>query len=160
MLIIVKIILLITFFTIVYQDIKDRLTYWFLYPIVALCCGTLMFKSMGLKVFIATITFNIAVVSLILLVIFLYTRLIKKMIFKAVIGLGDVLLFYALCFSFAMVSFYVLFIFSFVFAFVLQLLLKKNFKDKTVPLAGFMSLFFGLVYLAHWAGVINSVYQI
>ena len=36
----------------------------------------------------------------------------------------------------------------------------KKQKTVTVPLAGYMSLFFLISYVCHWAGVVNAVYTI
>lgn len=160
MFVVIKIILIITFIVILYQDLKERQADWFLFPIVGFCSGVLMYSQMVSEVFIATVLFNMSLVTVMLLLMSLVTILIMKRRPREVIGLGDVLFFYVLTFCFAMVSFYVLFIFSFIFALALQLIFKKNFKDKTVPLAGFIGVFFGLVYISYWTGIIDSIYHI
>jgi hypothetical protein len=90
---------------------------------------------------------NLLFVSILLAVCLAYSKLILKQRFFEVMGFGDVLFFIFLCFTFSIISFIVLFVFSLLFA----LILNKVFHQKhlaTVPLAGNMSLFFSIVYLA------------
>jgi hypothetical protein len=47
---------------------------------------------------------------------------------------------------FSTISFLTLFVFSLVFALVVHQFLKNNHPEETVPLAGYMSLFFGSIY--------------
>jgi hypothetical protein len=47
-----------------------------------------------------------------------------------------------------------------VFSLVLHLCLSKFQKTVTVPLAGYISLFFGIVFMGVWSGLINSLYII
>ena len=73
-------------------------------------------------------------------------------------GLGDLLLFIALAFTFASVSFIILFVFGLLFSLILHLLFKNKSKLKTVPLAGYLSLFFLVAYLSHWFGLLPTLY--
>jgi apolipoprotein N-acyltransferase len=56
------------------------------------------------------------------------------------------LFFVCIAFSFSIVSFLFLFIFALLFSLLLYLVLKHRQTEKTVPLAGYMSLFFAVVY--------------
>lgn len=147
----------IVFGAILYQDVKERLVYWFLFPIVALGIGWLFFSNTLPELFLASIIANLMFVSALLLVAFLYSKIKLKMKFDQVIGLGDILFFLAACFSFSTLSFLVVFISALIFSLILHLSVKN--KKQSVPLAGYMSLFFGLTYLGHWSGIIHSVYQ-
>jgi hypothetical protein len=60
-------------------------------------------------------------------------------------GLGDVLFFIAICFSFPTVNFITIFVFAVFFSLAFFWTLKKRYHFSTVPLAGFMSLFFAIV---------------
>ncbi|WP_379852787.1 hypothetical protein [Flavobacterium zhouii] len=71
----------------------------------------------------------------------------KKPLLKEVFGLGDVLFFIFMAFSFSIISFFVLFVFALVFSLLLHSVLQHKQIVKTVPLAGYMSLFFGVVYV-------------
>lgn len=152
-----KIILTIAFGAILYQDVKERLVYWFLFPIMALSIGWLFYSNTLPELFVASIIANLMFVSALLLVVFLYSKIKLKMKFNQVIGLGDILFFLTICFSFSTLSFLVVFISALIFSLILHLSVKN--KKQSVPLAGYMSLFFGLAYLGYWTGVIHSVYQ-
>lgn len=155
---IIKILLLIALGFITYQDVKDRQIYWFLLPFVGLCAGLIHFVSTLKELFLTSVIVNLIFVSILLLVVLLYTKFKLKTSFKNALGLGDVLFYFAIAFSFSTISFIVIFISALIFSLVLHLTLKS--KHKTVPLAGYMSFFFGLTYLSFWFGVIKSVYQI
>jgi len=155
---VIKVILILVLGFILYQDVKERQVYWFLFPIIALCAGFLFFFKTLSVVFLASIMLNLIFVSILLLVIFFYTKLKLKTNFKQVFGLGDVLFFFAIAGSFSSISFMVIFTSALIFSLAIHLLLKSNVQS--VPLAGYMSLFFGLTYLGFWTGLINSVYQI
>ena len=87
----------------------------------------------------------------------LYSTHKLKTSIKNVIGLGDVFLFIAISVSFPTVTFIVMFVFSLLFALILHGILSKK-ENETVPLAGYMSLFFVLIYTAHWLGFYKSLY--
>jgi len=155
---IVKIILILTLGFIFYEDVKERQVYWILFPLIAVGCGVLHYFETLPELFFGAVAINLIFVSVLILLVFLYTRYKLKASFNQAFGLGDLLIFLALSFSFSTVTFIILFNCGFLFSVVLHLTIKKNFI--TVPLAGYMSLFFGLTYLAYWSGFINSVYTI
>ena len=157
MAIFIKIVLILILFYITYQDIKERQVYWFLFPAAALGCGILFYKATISELFLLSVAFNLCFISLLLLVVYLYSKVKLKTPFSQSFGLGDVLLFVGLAFTFSTLSFLVIFIGALCFALLLHLVVKQ--KQPTVPLAGYMSLFFGLTYLAYWAGIINGVYS-
>jgi len=158
MLVFIKIALILSLVFILLQDIKSRLVYWFLFPIAGLCCGILHYYNTLTELFYLSILFNLVFVIILLLIVYLYTKFKIKTTFDKVFGLGDVLLFLALALSFSSISFIVFFSSALIFALVLHLVLNN--KSTTVPLAGYMSLFFGCTYLAYWLGFINSLYSI
>jgi hypothetical protein len=75
----------------------------------------------------------------------LYAKLKLKKSIQEVFGLGDLLFFCLLAVSLPIISFLVVFIFSLIFSLVVFILIKKSLKHKTVPLAGFQSLFFAII---------------
>lgn len=158
--VILKIILITTLIMVLFQDIKERQVYWFLFPIVGLCAGILFYQNTLPQLFYATVVINLAFVLILMTVILLYSRLKLKTPISNTFGLGDGLLFFALIFSFSSVSFIILFVFGLIFSLVLHLILKKNSKHQTVPLAGYLSLFFAIAYLSNWIGILESVYTI
>lgn len=140
-----KFILILLFFTILYQDCKDRLVYWFLYPLVGILALVIQYFILPFNSILLNVGTNLILVLFLLLVCYVYTRL-RKLEFTNSFGLGDVLFFIFIAFTFSTISFLVLFIFSLFFSLLLHLVLSRKDKQKTVPLAGYMSLFFGVVY--------------
>lgn len=154
---ILKFILIAALIMVFIQDIKDRYVYWFCFPIIAICSGVLLYNKMMPEVFFVTIVMNLMFVTFLILIVFVYSKFKLKVKFFDTFGLGDILLFLAITFSFSSLSFYIIFIFSLIFSLLLHLLLKQKSVLKTVPLAGYMSLFFGIIFISHWMGFINSI---
>jgi hypothetical protein len=154
----IKILLMLSLVTIFYQDVKERQVYWFLFPLIAICSALLFFTNTLSELFLTAVILNTIFIVLLLMIVFMYSKFkLKK---NHTIGLGDVLFFVVAAFAFSTISFIVVFISSLIFSLVLHTLLNQDKKSITVPLAGYMSLFFGLTYLAYWAGFIQSVYQL
>ena len=155
-----KIVLILTFLLIFYQDTKERLVWWFLFPIIGLICGFLYVSETSFELFLYSALFNCAFVLILLSILFLYVRVIMRIQIKETIGLGDVLFFFALTCTFSLVSFITLFVFSLIVSLLLHVILSKKKTTKTVPLAGYMSLFFAISYLANWSGLITHLYSL
>jgi len=144
---VLKLLLVIVFIFIFVQDYKDRKVYWFLYPIIGILVFLIQLQSVSLYTSLTNLIFNLFFVSFLLLVCYLYATLkLQQHLLSEVFGLGDVLFFIFITFSFSMVSFFILFVFSLVFSLLLHLALQHRQTEKTVPLSGYMSLFFGVVY--------------
>ena len=156
----IKIVLIISFGIILFQDMKDRQVYWFLFPIVGLCAGILFYLKTLPELFYLSVILNLLFVSILLGIVFFYTRFKLKIDFSKAIGLGDVLLLFALILGCASISFMVLLPSAFLFSLILHLVISKKQKTNTVPLAGYMSLFFGITYLGFWLGIIDTLYQV
>ena len=156
---ILKLILLTAFVSVSYQDLKDRSVYWFLFPAIGICAGILFIMQTSTNLFLETLLFNLLFIGLLLGVIFLYASFKLKMKLSDAFGLGDGLLFVALAFSFAQLTFIIVFVFGLVGSLLLHLVLKKS-KSESVPLAGYMSVFFALAYAAHWMGFLTTVYTL
>ena len=140
-----KLILIFLLFTILYQDCKERLVYWFLYPMVGVLALAIQYFILPFNSILLNISTNLILILFLLLVCYMYTKL-RKIEFANSFGLGDVLFFIFISFTFSTISFFVLFIFSLFFSLLLHLFLSQKDREKTVPLAGYMSLFFGVVY--------------
>jgi hypothetical protein len=142
-----KLLLIGVFLLVFIQDCKDRKVYWFLYPVIGILVFVLQIKAISVYPALLNAGFNLGFVSLLLVVCFLYAKIkLRKPFLTEVFGWGDILFFVAIAFSFSMVSFVILFVFALLFSLLLHLVLKQNQTEKTVPLAGYMSLFFGGVY--------------
>lgn len=144
---ILKLLLMGVFFLVFFQDYKDRKVYWFLYPIIGILVFVLQMQTASMYPALINSGFNLVFISLLLLVCYAYAKLkLRQPLLKEVFGLGDVLFFVCIAFSFSIVSFLILFVFSLLFSLLLHFSLQYKQTEKTVPLAGYMSLFFGIVY--------------
>lgn len=143
-----KIFLIIFLGIIFYQDIKFREVYWFLFPIIGILMSLIFIKATILNYFLLNIYFNIALVSFIVFILFLCSKIVfKKKFLNHSFGLGDLLFFFSFSLGFPSVTFIILFTFSILFSLLMHLILKSQKQIKTVPLAGFMSAFLIFVYL-------------
>lgn len=130
-----------------YQDAKSRMVHGFLFPVTAILLGILHYVHVEKISFFVGIAGNIGFISLLIFVLFLYSKIRLKMPFiNGSFGLGDLLFFYAICFAFPNFTFTVLFVFAVFFAMALHLLMRKRQRDKTIPLAGYMALFFAITF--------------
>ncbi|HRE76418.1 MAG TPA: general secretion pathway protein [Flavobacterium sp.] len=137
------VVLLFIFF----QDYKERMVYWFLFPVVGIIGGLIQINLFPKEVFFLNSLYNLILVSLLLGIGGIYMKLIRKKSFvNESMGSGDILFFIFLCFCFPTITFVVLLVFSLFFSLVIHIILIKKEQNKTVPLAGLMALFFGSVY--------------
>lgn len=142
-----KSVLIVVFFTIFHQDNKERLVSAYLYFLVALL-GTILyaFYSPNYFVLIFEVLINLLIILTVLLVAYLTSRLIfKNKFLNHSFGIGDAFMFISLCFLFPSSTFILFFVFSLFSSLIIHLIFNK--KNKTIPLAGFMSLFYGLIYI-------------
>jgi hypothetical protein len=130
-----------------------------LFLAVALLCGFLHYRNTLPELFLTATAINLFFVLILVIAVFLYSRIKLKTEMKQVFGSGDLLLFLGLAFSFSSISFMVLFSSALVFSLLVHLVLKKN-NPGTVPLAGYMSMFFAVVYLVHWLGFADMLYKL
>ena len=137
----------ITLALITIQDYRDRSVYWFLYALAGLLVlGIHMIQNPIYTVLLNSFS-NLIFISVLLLFAGLYSKIrFKKRLINESIGLGDVLFFIAMSFAFAPISFLILFVFSLLFSLAIHLFLNPVKNAATVPLAGHMALFFGMVY--------------
>lgn len=156
----IKTILMLTFLLIFLQDIKERQVYWFLFPIIGFLSGILFYKKTLPELFFSSVITNMIFIFILIFVIFLYTKFKLNTKVLDTIGLGDLALFFVLSVSFSSISFISIFISALIFSLILHLFLVKTQNAVTVPLAGYMSLFFLLSYICYWTGFINNVYTI
>lgn len=152
-----KIILILVLGAIFYQDLKERQVYWFLFLFLGICAALLFYSNTYQEVFILSIIINLIFVLFLIFGVVVYSRLKLKTNWNSTFGYGDVFFFLAIALSFSTISFIVIFVGALVFSLAAHMILSK---DKTVPLAGYMSLFFAATYLGHWLGILNAIYQI
>lgn len=141
-----KVILITVFALIFYQDTKERLVYWILYPVAGVLAFVIHCWEVGIIPAAVSSLMNLAFVSVLLLSGMAYARSTGRRFINESIGTGDILLFVFLAFSFSGVAFLVLFTFSLLFSLLMHLVFKNRHQNPTVPLAGYMSVFFAAVY--------------
>lgn len=154
----IKILLQVFLILIAYQDIKNREVSAFLFPLTAFCFGYLFWEHTLLELFITYTIINIVFVTILLLIVWAYSRFKMKLPMSATFGAGDICMFYALTVSYASVSFITIFVFSLLFSLLLHWVIRKNSHNQTVPLAGYVSIFFSITYFAYWIGIIDNLY--
>lgn len=143
-----KILIIFIFGFIFWQDFEDRLVFWFLYPIVGIIGFLIQIALLPISILLINTLINLVLILTISLILFVYTKIIlKKKFVDESIGIGDLLFFVFLCFCFSSISFIVLFVFSLLFSLLLHFIFKNKYTVKeNLPLAGYMSLFFAIVY--------------
>lgn len=155
-----KMILLIILGVIVYEDITSRMVHWILFPLATFFLGYSFFEQSNPIFFLTTVGMNILLVSGIMLILFLYAKLImKKPFLNTSFGLGDLLFFYAISVAFPTVTFIVLFVFALIFSLCLHLVRKRKDIEPSVPLAGYMALFFAMILGIHMISNQPNLYQ-
>ena len=155
----IKIILISGLFLILYQDVKERAVWWFLFPLFALSAGYLHFRQSLVDIFLHQILINFSIVLILFSGAFIYSRhKIKVNFFEEAIGLGDLLFFLGLAVAFPSEAFMVILVFSMIFSLLLHVFVSRTNEMKTVPLAGYASLFLISIYLSNWLGLYKNLY--
>lgn len=147
MVLLVKFLLILVFGMVFLQDFKERLVSVYLYFLIAFL-GILLYylESTDYTVMLFEIALNFLLVSLVLGIAFLVSKLIfKRKFINYSMGIGDIVMFFTLCFLFPSIPFVLFFVFSLFFSLLVHLFVEK--KNKTVPLAGYMGLFYAFVLL-------------
>jgi len=156
----VKLILLLTLSVIIYEDVTSRMVHWILFPVLTIFLGYSFFQQTNTVFFLTSIVMNIMLVSGIIIILFLYTKLIiKRSFLNTSFGLGDVLFFYAISVAFPTITFIILFVFALIFSLSFHFIRKHKEVHPTVPLAGYMALFFAIVFGIHIISDQPNLYQ-
>ncbi|MET1260640.1 hypothetical protein ABV409_14935 [Flagellimonas sp. DF-77] len=146
---------------IAYQDLRERLVYWILFPLVGLFMALAYLERSMTISFIWNVVGNWILISLVLLLLWAYTKMRQRAPFlNHSIGLGDILFFYAMAFGFPMVTFLVLFTGSLLFSLAIHLIANRKGTAATVPLAGYMSLFLIITFLISYSSNHFELYLI
>ncbi len=152
----IKIAIVCVLGVITYQDLKDREVYGFVFPILMGLLGALHYQSVLDIHFYNALIMNGVILFFTIGLMYLYAVLrIKKPFFSEVFGIGDLLFFLALAIGFPTVTFTIILVFSLLFALIVWEVLKKNSKYTTIPLAGYMAIFTGMILIA--SCMINDV---
>lgn len=162
MIVVLKLILILILILIFFQDYKDRLVYWFLYPLVGVLGFCIQLFYYSWQSIIAESLINLIFILLLISISFLFAKVVsKKKFLNESIGAGDIFLFLVLTVLFPVLTFSVLFVISMLFALLIHLVLTyKKEKKATVPLAGYMSLFYGFIYMVTFFTTKNILFTI
>lgn len=159
MILILKILLVLICALIAFQDFKERMVSWILFPAMGIVLAFLYIKQVSFNQFYPFVLSNFVLVSIIILLLYGYTKYIAKREFINVsFGLGDLLFFYALALGFPTLTFMVIFTVSMLFALVTFLIVNRKQEMQTVPLAGLMGLCLTCVIVASFFPFVPSLY--
>jgi hypothetical protein len=135
------IILILLLVVACYQDWKFRAIYWFIFPLIAMDALLIFFiQQWNWKVLGLNLIFVIAVMML----LFLYVSAREKKwtnLFENHFGMGDVLFFLAITPLFNSTNYMLFFISGMIFSATLHGLVNLRKTSKTIPLAGYLSLY-------------------
>lgn len=146
---------------ITYQDFRDRMVTWTLFPTVALLLFAMHLHRSDWEPLLLFSLINCMMVTAVLLILFLYSKLVlRKRFLDVSLGTGDVLFFYALALGFPTFTFVLLFTGAIFFSLMAFLIIKIGGPVKTVPLAGLMGLFLIGVLIVSLFRVTPSLYII
>lgn len=149
--ILIKVLLISTLFLIFIQDLKSNTVMLYLFIMAALFFAFQLYSNVPKETILMTLTINLSFIAAVTLLLYLIVYFVLRIPFFKAIGLGDICFFCCMAVGFSSITFLVLFSFSIFFSGLLYLTLKKSFRLKTVPLAGFQSLFIMLILLVSWS---------
>lgn len=142
------IVLIICCLAIFAQDFKKRKIHVFL-PILIFCMGYIKTNNI---ISITHILINMMFFILLFSLLFLYMSLKHKEFknpFTNYFGLGDGLFYLALSPLFFTYYYLMFIVLSLLFSLILYIFLSKLQDEKTIPLAGYASIFFVIINLIH-----------
>lgn len=139
--IICHIALFLLLFLAFYQDWKYRAISWLIFPGVLLCAATLFWVNENE---VEILLFNIVFLAVIFGVLFLYISVKRQRwvnLFKADIGLGDLLFLIAVSPLFSDRNFILFFISGMLFSGLIHVVVSLRHKNPKIPLAGYLALY-------------------
>jgi len=159
MILILKIILALSLLLIFLQDLKERKVYLILYIISGCLMAYLYYIETTLFLYFFHIGINLSIVGLIVLILYLYSKIILRKPLAETFGIGDLCFFLVVALGLSTTTFLVLFSFSLLFSAFLFVIMKLRTKIITVPLAGYQALFFTLIFMSNWLFSFTNLYS-
>lgn len=142
-----KVLLIASFILICLEDVKYRMVYALNYVFCGVTGFLLHVRMVGLLPALASSAVNVLFAAIVVTVAFAYSRLVMKKAFVNVsIGSGDLVFFGFLTLGLPTVTYITLFIFSLVFALILNFASELRKPQRDVPLAGYMAIFYAVIY--------------
>lgn len=140
--------LILLFIVTAFQDFRDRAISWFL-PLLICTVGLVnatINEQLDWLSYSVSFVFIVAQITVIYLYLVFKTRSWKVDLTNHYLGWGDILFFIAVIPLFDYQSFVFLFLGGMLFTLIGQLILNSFKRSKTVPLAGWLSVFYSLFY--------------
>ncbi len=135
-------------FAILFQDFKHRLvSLWILIAFGVICVASVLYTG-GIKILLVNVLSTVVYLGVLWLMIKLYLFLKfkkNKVIINELLGSADVLVILFIGLTFNLIGLIYFFCFAFIFSLVghlMSLSLNKTSIHKTIPLAGFMVIFY------------------
>ena len=145
---------------IAYQDFKDRMVVWLLFPMMGIILSLMHIAHSTIQQMLVFGTINILLVTAVILLLRLVVKLVlKKEFLNVSIGMGDLLFFYAFALGFPTITFLCLFISSILFATIISFIIRFSSHHSSVPLAGLMAVFLISIHLLSLLPINPSLYQ-
>jgi hypothetical protein len=130
--------------TISIQDFIQRLIWWFLFPIAAICFVLYQILNPQIKLDIDVIFLNMEIIVLMIIIAYLLTKHNKysgRYTFFEGIGIGDILMIIISATLFSSINFLIFLLASFILSLTIGLILSFVKKaDHSIPLAGVLSI--------------------
>jgi hypothetical protein len=153
MMILLNILIVILLLVLGVQDYKDReVSLWLFCTLGALSILKLYFNAIS-DIYIDVI-FNLGLLTVQMLLLYLYFNILRKKDVRGMIGLGDILFFIIIAFSFSLVYFLLFQIFSFLIALIFSAISRIR-SQKLIPLAGIQAFCLSVIVLIEMSLGIN-----
>jgi hypothetical protein len=127
-----------------YQDFKDRAISWFLIPLLAgLGLAKAYFDGLFLGFdYLASGVYLTLIIGLVYLYFAFKNKSFQIDFTNNLLGIGDILFFIAMIPFFSFELYILLFVLGLIFSLIAHLIFNKIFPSPTIPLAGWLSLFY------------------
>jgi hypothetical protein len=139
----------------VYQDLKYRGIYWWMFPILLLLLTISSIQVLGFTVMIAQVVKSCLFLGLQFIALTAYISIRQKKltnIFDGFFGLGDLLFLLAISFGFSFLNYVLFYLLSLMMVVLFTVIFGHHTKShgKKIPLAGYQALLLMILMAASW----------
>jgi hypothetical protein len=142
------------------QDFLERKVFLWLIVFSGLIISAFHFREVNFEQFILSTILNFSIVISIIIILYIYSKILLKKPLNEAFGLGDFFFFLILAIGFPTATFLVIFSFSLLFSITIHYFFKKRFKYNTIPLAGLQATFLCMIFILNWALNLKNLYLI
>ncbi len=132
-----------------YQDFKDRAISWFL-PFLLFglgFCVKFWQTDLNWREMLALLSFIILQLSILYIILAFRYKTLKIKLTSNFLGWGDILFFIAMIPFFGFEEYIILFVLGLGFSLIGHQLIVKKLNTKSIPLAGWLSVFYGIYFI-------------